>query len=657
MAEETMSESEKAQMRQFMAVQKVAFGIILKWKWFFVLSILALGGTFALFLGHRATISVKRYEATTRLMYNPRRVAKIEPISDKQLMSILERRSLKRRIADIVKMPRAEVECLTQDVTIMQERRPTNLYTLTTASQTMKNAVLKANTYAEILIGEYVAYRTKDLDNWRTSVAVRHKELMEQLSEVEAEEAKLGAKTGVVTPQEMLIAVNALISDQRRNLSALGVDAANEEAKRKKLGAIVGKRGETVTASAAAIRRRSAAIAAIDQELILLRERYTDLNPKVIGKLQDRERLVKELQEFLKSKGVEGLNIDNIDHVEKAASDLADCMTRLEAIAEKKHALEQEIKDNEKRAADLTAMIPEYERLRTRHADIEKSVRDLSEQMGDIAYLESSLRNDLRQIERAGGAGDKGPFGARQILQAVVGTTVCFGGLLFWVLMLEFCFGKVRDGREITAYDDIEFIGSIPRDGVLPPDDAREVMGVVALKLLGSEAVRGTVLVCRLPGTVKSATFEEVVDFNATMSGLRVFTLSIVASADFSPPEGSEQMIGVVKKGAFGWFPVVNHYALAPTEMQMLQVDLAEIHNSFETVFVRVEGGMRKGGSFFDQLLGICESVLLVVGTAKTPRTWFTYAHRHVQESGKPVLALATGASARAVRVEMESKG
>ena len=138
MVEETMSESEKVQMRRFMTVQKVALGIILKWKWLFILAILALGGMFTSYLVHRATISVKRYDATTRLLYNPRRVAKIEPINDKQLMSILERRSLKRRIADVVKMPTEEAECLSQDVEIVQERHPSNLYTLKVASQTMK---------------------------------------------------------------------------------------------------------------------------------------------------------------------------------------------------------------------------------------------------------------------------------------------------------------------------------------------------------------------------------------------------------------------------------------------------------------------------------------------------------------------------------------
>ena len=46
-------------------------------------------------------------------------------------------------------------------------------------------------------------------------------------------------------------------------------------------------------------------------------------------------------------------------------------------------------------------MIPEYERLAAHHADMARSVRALDEELSDIAYSESILRNDLRQIERA----------------------------------------------------------------------------------------------------------------------------------------------------------------------------------------------------------------------------------------------------------------
>ena len=129
-----------------------------------------------------------------------------------------------------------------------------------------------------------------------------------------------------------------------------------------------------------------------------------------------------------------------------------------------------------------------------------------------------------------------------------------------------------------------------------------------------------------------------------------------MASAGFTPPEDGEQMIGTVRKESRGWFPVQNRLAMAPTELQMLQADIAELRNDFDAVFVFMDGGLRKGGSFFDQLLGICEASVLVVGDSQTPRSWFSYVRRHLGEAKKPMVAIATGAPARVIRAEMESK-
>ena len=656
MADEEMNEAERAQLRRIMAFQRVALGIVLKWKWLFLLLILLLGTTFTSYLRFKAATSVARYEAVTRLLFNPRKVAKIENLTDRQLMSILNRPSLKRKIADQVEMPILERQCLTKDVELVQERHSPNLFSLNVASQSEKGAAQKANAYAEILIAEYVAYRTADLENWRASVASRRKTVLDQLAAIEAEESTLKAKTGVVSPQEALLTLNALISDQRRNLSALGVDVANENVKRKRLEAEVGTSGPAIVANAAAIRRRAEAIAAVDKELVALREVYTDRNPKVIGKLEDRTALVKELEGFLRSKGVAGLNVEGIDQIEKSAAELAECGTRLAALGEKRRALEQELADNEKKASELTAMIPEYERLMAHHADLELSVRGLGEQLNDIAHLESSLRNDLRQIERAHGGDDKGNLGAKKLVMAVCADLICFGGILSVVLLLEFLYGTVRGGREIAAYDGIRFLGSLPRDDAFSDEEAREVMGVVALKLLSAEVPRGVMLVASLPGAAKNVKFREVLDYTATLSGTRLFALNIVPSGDFSPPEGAEQMIGVVRKESQGWFPVQNRLALAPTELQMLQADIAELGKGYDTVFVFMDGGVRKGGSFFDQLLGICESVVLVAGSAHTPRPWFAYVRRHVEAAKKPMVAIATDARAKVIRREMESK-
>lgn len=653
---EELTENEREQMQRLLTLQKVVFVIVLKWAWLFALLFVMLFGVFAAYLTFRGAKSVGRFTATTRLLYNPRKVADIDTINDKQIMSILDRASLKRGIANKVEMPLAEKECLAFDITIKQEKRPTNLFTLTAASQSWKGAVKKVNAYAETLIDEYAAYRAKDLKAWGASIQDRKAKLLEELSKIEAAEAGLKAKTNVMAPQDALVAVNALISDQRKNASAIGVELANEELKKKRLEQIVGTAGIVITENAQAIRKRAETIAAIDKELAALREKYTDINPKVTGKLEEREQYVREMQEFLKSKGVEDMNLDDLDQLEKSAGELAECLTRMSALGERRRAVEQELSDNDKRASELAAMIPEYERLQTHRSDVSASIRELEEKLSNITYLSGALKNDLRQIEHAGGSSDKGPFGTKQLVLSLGAAGVCLFVAMLWVVALELVFGKVRGGREIEAYPAISFLGSLPIPGSLPEDEDREVMGVVALKMLLSAEKMPVVLVCRLPGVEIREDFSHTVDSTALMSGVNSFLLDVVSSANFDPPKDAEQMIGVMRSGAHGWFPTTNRFAMAPTELQILQADLAELKSTYGNIFVRMEGGVRIGGTFFDQLLGLCDAVILHVGAGKTPRSAFSYVRRHVANSGKAIMAMASGGDVKTVRREMEAR-
>ena len=220
--------------------------------------------------------------------------------------------------------------------------------------------------------------------------------------------------------------------------------------------------------------------------------------------------------------------------------------------------------------------------------------------------------------------------------------------------MLEFVFGKVRGGREISLYDGIDFLGSLPKPGAMPEPEAMEVMGVVAQKALLAGKDAKTILVCRLPGAKVDKSFVEKMDYTATMAGTSSFLLDIVSQNGFTQPDDVEQMLGVMRKGTHGWFPVSNRFAMAPTELELLKVDLEALGGTFDNVFIRMEGGIRIGGTFFDQLLGLCGGAMLLVGTGRTPRRMFAYARRHLKASGKPVLAIATDAKAKTVRREME---
>ena len=66
-------------------------------------------------------------------------------------------------------------------------------------------------------------------------------------------------------------------------------------------------------------------------------------------------------------------------------------------------------------------MIPAYERLQVNRADLEQTMRGLDEQERNIAFLQMSMKNDLQQIERAGGADDTNPFRVKNFAIAAGG--------------------------------------------------------------------------------------------------------------------------------------------------------------------------------------------------------------------------------------------
>ena len=654
--EEELTEAESEQMRRLAILQKVACLILRKWGWLLFFAFLLLTGAFSSYLVWHTAKSDHRFEASTRLLYSPRQVAQIQNMNERQLLTVLERKSLKRRVADRIPLSADERMCLGIDLTLTQEKRPTNLFTLKANAPSLMAAVRKVNAYAEVLIDEYVEYRSRDLGHWRDSLVSRKQDLRDQIAAVDSEAGALKGQTGVVAPVESLTMVNKLLSDQRRNLSLLAIDIANEELKKKKEEEGVGSIGGIVAANAAMIRRKSAEIAAVDAEIAKLREVYTDRNPKVSGKVEDRAALLEAYTAFLREKGIEGVDLAEVERVEHLASELAATSMKLDALYENRRALELEIAENEKKADELTNMIPAYERLQANRADLEQTMRGLDEQERNITFLQMSIKNDLQQIERAGGADDTNPFRAKNFAFAVGGAFVCVLVMAFWLLAVEFAAGRVIGLDEMMAYGDFVPLGSLPRPGAMKADDEKDVLGVVALKFVGVDVAKGVVLDCRLPGVPEQPKFRAALEWSLAMSGERALWLEVVSSSGFAPPEGAESMINTFCKGDRGWFPVENRYAIAPTELQMLQADLAALREKFEHVFLVMPDGLRRGGSFFDQLLSVCDSALVVVGAGKTPRSSFAYVRKHVREAKRPALALAAGVSAGKVRREMEDR-
>ena len=654
---EELTEEELAQIRKLTAWKNVTLEILTKWRWLAAFVLVCSGGGLMAFLYLHDVLSPNRFTATTRLLFSPRQIERVQPIGDKQLLRVLERKSLKRRVGQMIPLPPGEDERLTMDLEIVQERKPTNLYTLTAQASSRISAVRKVNAYADALKAEYAEYRTQELDVLGDSLELRRKKLQDQIADLEGEGSLLRGEAGVVAPVEALLMVNGILSDQRRNYSLLSVDMANEVVKKARCEETIGDMGAAAVACAPLIRKKTAELSALDAEIAQLREVYTDLNPKVQGKLEDRKVLMDEYLAMLKTNGLDHLSVADSEQVERAARELEEVHLRMEVLSEKQRALQKEIEDNEAKAEAWTRIIPALERVNVRQEDLERTIRDLEDQLGDIEYLRMSVDSDLHQIEPAKDAKDAKPLSMKNILLAVTGAIACTGGLMAWILLLELCFGKVRGIRELGAYQDMALLGTLPRTGALPEEDEKDVLGVVALNFCHVKVPKGNVVVCRLKGAESQPRFAETLDWVLTMSGKKLFALFLVPSQTFEPVEGAEMLLNTMRQGNRGQFPVVNRYALAPTEIEMLQADLATLHQEFDTVFLLMPGGFRQGGNYFRQLLEVCDSVLVTVGANKTKRSSLAYVRRHVAEIQKPMMGMVTGASARVVMEEMEAQG
>ena len=229
--EEAYIDKEQEQIRKIISFQKVASLIIRKWALVLLTVFASLAVVFSLVIVTHYAKSGHRFEAKTQLLYNPRQIARIQNMSEKQLLTVLDRISIKRKIAEKISMSQSESACLGIDLDVAQEKKPPNLFTLTAYAPTKEGAVAKVNAYAEVMIEGYIEYRNLDLENWRDSIQRRKGNIQGQISDIESEENTLKGKSGVAAPAEMLTMLTGFLTDQRRNLSRLSVQIANEEKK------------------------------------------------------------------------------------------------------------------------------------------------------------------------------------------------------------------------------------------------------------------------------------------------------------------------------------------------------------------------------------------------------------------------------------------
>ena len=650
-----LTAEEQERLRNAVALGKVSLGIALKWVWLFLLVFLVLFAGFSWYVVQRLARSAWRYTAGTQLLYKPSQEAKVPAMGDKEVFRLLGRGSLKRRIAEKMPLPPGETGTLAWDLEFKQEAKPSNLYTLTARSGSREAAVRKVNAYAAVLISEYGAWRVNELNRWSGDATERRNAKRVEMAKIAEELVELYDRAGTETPVETQTALSTLIGEERRNLLMLDVEIATAEKMRDSLGGEDNTVGQALVERAPELRKLKASMEELDSEIAKLRQIYTDLNPRVRGKLDDREALEKRYLEIVAECGGEDPGEERIRQIEQEQAAMMDASARADALKEAREELVSTLERNEERAKELMVITPRVTLLHFRNRDLTHELVALDEQITSAARMLEDAESELQQIEKAKGAVERNPYDLRNFLLAAAGAAAGTGGVAFLTVLLGLFFGRVRGAKELAASGDIRVLGSLPRWRKYRQRQMQEAMGVVANHFVEAEEAKGVVLVCRLKGAKPQPKFEEELDWSLAMAGVRPFTLKVVPEGNPDvPEEGAVAMLNTVRKESQGWFPVVNRYSLAPTELQMLRADLATLREEFDCLFLTVHDGLRRGGDFTAQLLDVCDSALLLAGANRTRRSELAYVRRLAKAAGKPMLGLVTGARGRTVRKELE---
>jgi hypothetical protein len=649
----TLEEQER--LKKAAALGKVSLGIVLKWIWLFLLVFLVLFAGFAWYVIRRTARSGWRYSATTQLLFKPSSEAKVPAMGDKELFSVLNRRSLKRRVGEEMPFPSGEGGTLGWDLEIKQERKPSNLFTLTARSGSREAVLRKVNAYAAVLISEYGTWRVNELNRWSGDASERRNAKRAEMAKIAEELVQLFERAGTETPVETQTALTTLIGEERRNLLMLDVEIATAENLREALAGGDNTVGAALVARAPELRKLKAQMEELDAEIAKLRQVYTDLNPRVRGKLDDRESLEERYREIVAECGGEDPGEERIREIEREQAAMLDAAARVDALKEAKEELATTLERNEARANELMLITPQVTLLEFRRRDLTHELVALDEQLNSAAHMLENAESELQQIEKAERPIERNPYGSQSFVAAAVLAGGGTGGLAFLTVLLGLVFGRVRGAKELAAAGDIRVLGSLPRWWTKRQEQMQEAMAVVANHFVESEEAKGVVLVCRLQGAKPQPKFDEELDWSLAMAGVRPFTLKVVPEGTSGiPEEGTVAMLNTVRKESQGWFPVVNRYTLASTELQMLRADLASLREEFDCIFLTVHDGLRRGGDFTTQLLGVCDSALLLAGANRTRRSELSYVRRLVKAAGKPMLGLVTGARPRTVRKELE---
>ena len=152
------------------------------------------------------------------------------------------------------------------------------------------------------------------------------------------------------------------------------------------------------------------------------------------------------------------------------------------------------------------------------------------------------------------------------------------------ILFIEFLFGKVADESELKLFYEFRYLGALPVRNTRSEVEMRVVYNSVCHMLQSSYPEHHIVMVGTLPGGKIPSEMLDSCEWNYAMAGKRLLVLDMILASNFEDPGyNCDDMNIITYSGSKGYLPVTSKRLLAPTEIELLKIDLQTLRKRSAT--------------------------------------------------------------------------
>ena len=649
------SREESRQMKMLQMYQRLAWLILLKFKWsiLVIFVIILLAGT--IFRCIQFQRSPYKYEGTITLFYTPRANEDMKPLSINHVLTILSRQQIFQQLIEELHPDAKQRAALKQAIEVKMVKDQHDMFTITGRGDSDEYVKRLLSTYVAIAERNYEEYRTAELRNYLNNRNARLAEL-HALQEKQIERLHTIYETfGISHPQEELETLKKVQTE---------LDASIEETKVK------------LTRATRAFEEVNKKILAIPAAVILHRNALSDFtmesakrkreyekakllfeerNPRYVESENNFKNILQEFDSYKEKNGITefdpsmlvGLN-DLVNAHTAAEVELNLHQSHMQSLQAEKALLKEKEKS-------LQKMIPQYDQVmilvKTTRNEISLLLEEVNRVRSEIDYVS----NDIKDNERVLNTEKYSMFPNFVIVILLAGAVLCSAIYAGIVVMYEIYYGRFSGIAEAaTLRDFVDTVGMFPSHDLPISLEERHIIEhntfynfILHLKatrvvfcccLDGSfvssfmfneqfvQAKRNTILVriiTEQEAEIRCSDMQKIGDFYYSdngRQGTNFVDAEIKNDIEYLGGFASEIGRGYGYGYGYAFFPVRKLGILEPDEITRLYNTIKELKKHYQLVRIAREKPFEVAEAIVRQLNDICEGMLLYIGKDKTKR-------------------------------------